>query len=263
MPEILSAAEGLSLVVVCATGVNNVDLDAALANGITVCNVVDYSTPIVAQHAISLLLNLAGNTHRYASEAELWPESPIFTRLDHPVAELDGKLFGIAGAGNIGCRAGEIAVALGMNVQVLARPGSLTARHPEWPRVDADTFFSSSDAISLHCPLTDDTQHMVNAATLRQMKGDAFLVNTARGPLVDETALADALRSRSIGGAALDVLSVEPPPADYPLLAGDIPNLIITPHNAWSSRESRQRLLDGVADNIRNFLAGQPSNRVV
>ncbi len=254
---------GLALVVVSATGVNNVDLDAALEHHITVSNVVGYSTQIVAQHAISLLLNLAGNVHRFAAEAALWPESPIFTRLAHPVTELDGKLLGIAGAGNIGCRIGEIAEALGMGVQALARPGSLTARHPEWPRVDADEFFETSDAISLHCPLTEGTRRMINPTTLRQMKAGALLVNTGRGDLVDEAALADALRSRRIAGAGLDVLSSEPPPADHPLLADDIPGLLITPHVAWVSREARCRLVDQVAENIRSFLSGKPSNRVV
>jgi glycerate dehydrogenase len=255
--------EGLSLIVVCATGVNNIDLDAARENHITVSNIVGYSTPSVAQHTISVLLNLANNAHLYAAEANLWPESPIFTRLAHPIIELNDKLLGIAGAGNIGCRVGEIAKSLGMDIQVLARPGSLTARHPEWPRVDRDTFFESSDAISLHCPLTEDTHHMIDAATLRQMKGSALLVNTGRGDLIDEPALADALRSHRIAGAGLDVLSAEPPPADHPLLDADIPGLLITPHTAWASHESRVRLIDGVAENIRSYLAGSPTNRIV
>ncbi len=261
--ESLAGADKLVLVVVTATGVNNIDLDAAKANSVVVCNVAGYSTPSVAQHTIALLLNLATSTHRYAAEAKLWPESPIFTRLAHPVTELDGKRLGIAGAGQIGCRVAEIATALGMEVQFLARPGSLTARHPEWPRVDGEIFFGSSDAISLHCPLTEETRHMISGPTLRQMKTSAFLINTGRGDLVDEIALGDALRSLSIAGAALDVLSVEPPPADHPLLADDIPNLLLTPHTAWLSFESRRRLLDSVAHNIRSFLIGHPDNRVV
>ena len=254
---------GLALVVVCATGVNNIDLDAAREQHITVSNVVGYSTPSVAQHAISLLLNLANKAHLYAAQAALWPESPIFTRLAHPIIELNDRLLGIAGAGNIGCRVGEIAESLGMDIQVLARPGSLTARHPEWPRVDHDTFFESSDAISLHCPLTESTHHMIDAATLRQMKSSALLINTGRGDLIDEPALADALRSRRIAGAGLDVLSSEPPPADHPLLDPDIPGLLITPHTAWASHEARVRLIDGVAENIRSYLTGSPTNRVV
>lgn len=261
--EALAGADKLALVVATATGVNNIDLDAAKANSIVVCNVAGYSTASVAQHTITLLLSLATNTHLYAAETQLWPESPIFTRLAHPVTELDGKQLGIAGAGSIGCRVAEIATALGMEVQFLARPGSLTARHPEWPRLDAESFYSSSDVISLHCPLTEETRHMISASTLRQMKTSAFLINTGRGALVDEVALGDALRSRSIAGAALDVLSVEPPPADHPLLATDIPNLLLTPHTAWLSLESRRRLLDGVAHNIRSFLIGRPDNRVV
>lgn len=260
--ETIATATGLQMIGVCATGINNVDLSAAREHGITVCNVCGYSTPTVAQHTISLLLNLAGNNHLYANEAPLWAESPIFTRLDHPVIELEGRTLGIVGAGSIGGRVGSIAEALGMDVQVLARPGSLTARHPEWPRVEEDAFFATSDAISLHCPLTAENTRMINAGTLRQMKSTAFLINTGRGDLVDETALADALRNHRIGGAALDVLSVEPPPADHPLLAEDIPNLIVTPHCAWISKESRTRLLEGVAANIQNFFAGTPSNVV-
>ena len=258
-----AAADSLTLIVICATGVNNVDLDAARENGVAVCNVVGYSTASVAQHAITLLLNLATNVHRYAGEAPVWADSPIFTRLDYPSVELDGKVLGIAGAGNIGCRTGEIGAALGMSVQVLARPGSLTAKHPEWPRVEDDEFYTTSDAISLHCPLTDSTHQMINGTTLRQMKRGAFLINTGRGQLVDELALADALRSGRIGGAGLDVLSAEPPPADHPLLDPEIPNLLITPHTAWSPRASRWRLMDAVAHNIRSFLAGDPDNRVV
>jgi glycerate dehydrogenase len=257
-----AAAPTLKLVVVCATGVNNVDLEAARTNGITVCNVVGYSTPAVAQHTISLLLNLATKVHRYAAEADQWPASPIFTRLDHTVVEVEGMTLGLAGAGSIGCRVGEIAEALGMDVQVLARPGSLTAKHPEWPRVSADEFYSSSDIITLHCPLTEATQHMINGKTLRLMKHSAMIINTGRGPLIDETALADALRSNRIAGAALDVLSVEPPPADHPLLDPEVPNLIITPHTAWISQDSRSRLMDGVAHNIRSFVAGTPVNVV-
>lgn len=261
--EILAHADELQLIIVCATGVNNIDLTAAKSRNIAVSNVAGYSTASVAQHALSLLLNLAGNTHRYAAEAALWPQSPIFTRLTHPMTEMDGKILGIAGAGNIGCSLGKTVTALGMNVQVLARQGSLTDRHPEWPRIPHQEFFSSSDVISLHCPLTTATRHMINSTTLHLMKQSAFLVNTGRGELIDEPALAESLRTKSIAGAALDVLSREPPSPEHSLLAVDIPNLLITPHSAWSSREARNRLLDGIVNNLRTYLAGTPANRII
>ncbi len=261
--ETIAGAEALKLIAVCATGVNNIDLDAAREAGVAVCNVAGYSTESVAQHALALLLNLATGVARHASELSLWPESPIFTRLGYPIRELAGSTMGIVGAGEIGCRVGELAAALGMNIQVLARPGSLTDRHPEWPRLDAGEFFATSDAVSLHCPLTDANAGMMDARTLGAMPAGSYLINTARGGLVDEPALADALQSGHLGGAGLDVLSAEPPPADHPLLDPAIPNLLITPHTAWSSPAARRRLLDGVVTNIRTFLAGSPTNRVV
>jgi glycerate dehydrogenase len=261
--EILQHAPSLSMIIVCATGVNNIDLDAAKQKAITVTNVAGYSTSSVAQHTVSLLLNLSGNSHRYSQEARLWAESPIFTRLAHPMVELSGKTLGIAGAGNIGCLVGETLKTLGMEVQVLARKGSLTDRHPEWPRVNHDRFFSSSDAISLHCPLTESTRHMVNSRSLELMKPTDFLVNTGRGELIDEPALIEALQSDRIAGAALDVISQEPPTPDHPLLEENIPNLIITPHSAWTSLEARNRLLDGIINNLRSFIAGNPENRVI
>ena len=261
--DILQRSSTLSMIIVCATGVNNIDLNAAKQNRIIVTNVSGYSTASVAQHTLSLLLNLSSNTHRYCHEAKLWAESPIFTRLTYPVIELRGKTLGIAGAGNIGCLVGETLETLGMNIQVLSRKGSLSDRHPEWPRVDHDQFFTSSDTVSLHCPLNDSTQHMVNADSLALMKPDAFLINTGRGELIDEVALLESLQKRQIGGAALDVLSKEPPETDHPLLGEQIPNLIITPHTAWTSREARTRLLEGIINNLRTFLAGAPENRVI
>jgi glycerate dehydrogenase len=260
---VLRRADKLVLIIVCATGVNNIDLEAAQAKNITVTNVAGYSTASVAQHTLSLLLNLSGNAHRYSSEAKLWAESPIFTRLAYPMTEMSGKLLGIAGAGNIGCLVGEALESLGMNIQVLARKGSLTDRHPEWPRVDHDLFFSSSDAISLHCPLTENTRHMIDSTSLELMKKTAFLVNTGRGELIKEEALIEALHSRKISGAALDVISQEPPSPGHVLLAHDIPNLLITPHSAWTSQESRHRLLEGMVNNLRTFMAGSPENRVI
>lgn len=262
--ETLAALPELKLILVSATGVNVVDLEAAKEHRILVCNVAGYSTPSVAQHAAALLLSLATNVHRLAAEHAEWPKSPIFTRLDYPVTELAGKVCGIVGLGEIGEAFSDIAEALGMTVQVLARPGSSNRRKPFLARLDAPEFFSSSDVVSLHCPLTAENEHMINRETLALMKPSAFLLNASRGPLVDDEALAEALRGDLIAGAGLDVLSVEPPPADHPLLAADLAekNLIITPHTAWLSLESRRRLLEGVIINLQNWLDGKPTNRV-
>ena len=260
----LGALPALKLILISATGVNVVDLDAAKERGIPVCNVAGYSTPSVAQHVAALLLTLATNVHRFAAELDQWPQSPIFTRLDHPVTELAGKTCGIVGLGAIGSAFTAIAESLGMSVQVLAREGSGNKQRPLLTRLAAGEFFRTSDVVSLHCPLTADNEHMINHDTLALMKPSAFLLNASRGPLIDEEALADALRHDKIAGAGLDVLSVEPPPTDHPLLASDLreKNLIITPHSAWLSLESRQRLLQGLLSNLQNFIAGKPSNRV-
>lgn len=253
---VMDAAPDLTLIQVAATGTNNVDLDAARARGIAVGNVSGYSTPSVAQHVMTLLLNLATHVHRLAAEAPLWAGSPHFTRLDYPIGELAGRTLGIVGLGAIGEAVAHLAEAFGMRVVVLAREGSSHAVSPSRPRLPLDRFLAESDAITLHCPLTDATRHFINAGTLSRMKPGAFLINTGRGPLVDENALLESLRSGHLGGAGLDVLAVEPPPADHPLLAADLPNLLVTPHTAWASREARHRLLDGVVANIQAHLAG-------
>ncbi len=260
----LGALPALKLILISATGVNVVDLDAAKERGIPVCNVAGYSTPSVAQHVAALLLTLATNVHRFAAELDQWPQSPIFTRLDHPVTELAGKTCGIVGLGAIGSAFAAIAESLGMSVQVFAREESGNKQRPFLTRLSAGEFFRTSDVVSLHCPLTADNEHMINRDTLALMKSSAFLLNASRGPLIDEEALADSLRHDRIAGAGLDVLSVEPPPTNHPLLASDLreKNLIITPHSAWLSLESRQRLLQGLLSNLQNFIAGKPSNRV-
>lgn len=264
--EEISACPDLKLIQLSATGYNNIDLEAAAAHGVTVCNVGGYSSDTVAQHTIGLLLNLATSIHRLAAETARWCESPIFTRLDYPATELAGKTLGIAGSGNIGERVASIAAAMGMRIQFLARPGSMKISSHGHPRVEADEFYRTSDAITLHCPLTAENRHMINAETLTKMKPTAFLINTGRGDLVDELALATALEKKDIAGAGLDVLSEEPPPADHPLirLSQDHPGcpLIITPHSAWTSTEARKRLLDGMAANIKAWRAGRPTNVV-
>ena len=257
---VLAACPNLKLVCVAATGTNNVDLVAAKARGVAVCNVAGYSTASVTQHTICSLLNLFTGIHRYAREVPQWAESPIFTRLDHPVSEVAGKVLGVVGLGAIGGSVAAVAEALGMRVIGLARGGG-GQKAGRWERLGHEGFFRMSDAVTLHCPLTPETRHLIRAESLGLMKSSAFLINTGRGDLVDEVALAGALRSGRIAGAAVDVLSVEPPPAGHVML-GKVPNLIVTPHTAWAAVEARRRLVEGVAENIRAFFDGEERNRV-
>jgi glycerate dehydrogenase len=257
----MAAAPALRLICVSATGTNNVDLDAARQQGILVCNVRDYAAASLAQHVLALLLGLATRWHEYTADVAAgdWSRSPLFCLMQRPVVELAGKTLGIIGYGVLGREVARLAGAFGMQVQVAE---SLQGTGAAEGRVPLSQLLAESDVISLHCPLTPATQHLVNAAFLNAMKPGAWLINTARGGLVDEAALKQALCGGHLGGAALDVLSIEPPPADHLLLDTAIPNLIITPHNAWISRECRQRLLDGVVANIRAWQAGAPTNRV-
>ncbi|MBK1790847.1 D-2-hydroxyacid dehydrogenase [Persicirhabdus sediminis] len=260
--ETMEANPQLKLIQACATGVNLIDLEAASELGITVCNVSGYSTAGVAQHVFTLLLNLVTNIHRYAAEISSWPAEKMFCRLDYPVHDLAGKTMGIVGMGAIAEQVAVIAEAFGMKVQVLARDGSSNARRGDLARVDRETFFASSDVVSLHCPLTSETEHFINAEVLSLMKPSAYLINTGRGPLVDEVALLEALEAGEIGGAGLDVLAQEPPAKENALLKYAAGNLLITPHTAWTSVEARQRLLDGMVANVQNFQLGAPSNKV-
>ena len=255
----LQQAPQLKLICIAATGTNCVDLGAAKAAGITVCNVAGYSTASVTQHTLGLLINLATGMNRYAGELSQWAQSPIFTRLDYPMIDLAGKTLGIVGLGTIGKSVARAAQGFGMNVVALSRDG---AQQGEIERLERDAFFAKSDAITLHCPLTPGTEKMMNRETLGLMKPSAFLINTGRGQLIDEDDLAVALKTGAIAGAGLDVLTAEPPPVDHVLLDPSLPNLIITPHTAWASLEARKRLLEGVAGNISAFLAGVPENVV-
>ncbi|MDP0490369.1 MAG: D-2-hydroxyacid dehydrogenase [Verrucomicrobiota bacterium JB023] len=259
--EELAQLPDLKLILIAATGYNHIDLKATAAREIPVCNVAGYSTDAVAQHVFALLLNLATRANRYHERIDTWPDSPIFTHLDFPVVELSGKMLGIVGLGDIGGAVARIAEAMGMKVQALAREG---AGESAFPRVEREEFFASSDVISLHCPLNAETEKMINGDTLALMKKSSFLINTGRGALIDEEALATALREDRLAGAGLDVLSVEPPSPDNPLLATDLreKNLLITPHTAWAAKESRQRLLDGLLGNLEAWLQGEPTNQV-
>ncbi len=261
-PVVLEAAQGLKLVLAAATGVNHIDLEACERRAIGVANVAGYSTDSVAQHVFAVILELVTRVSSYASRVrEDWPASPTFTRLDHPLTELAGKTLGIVGLGAIGNAVARVAGAFGMEVVALARDGA--SRSADIRRLPEAEFFAAADVVSLHCPLTKETRGLIDRRRLGLMKPGALLINTGRGPLLDEEAVAEALREGHLGGAGLDVLSVEPPPADHPLLADDLPNLIVTPHTAWSTIEARRRLVAGLAENLRSFLGGGRRNRIL
>lgn len=257
---ILAECKQLKLICVTATGTNNVDLDAAREFGIVVSNVTAYGTPSVVQQVFALLLSLTTRLqeHQAAAKDGRWAESPYFCVLGMPFRELAGKTLGIVGYGELGHGVAKVAEAFDMPVLISQRPGG-----DDRPgRVPLEELLKRSDVVSLHLPLTEDTRHLIGAEQLAMMKNDAVLINAARGGIVDEQALADALQAGTIGGAGFDVLSVEPPRDGNILLELDLPNLIVTPHVAWAATESRQRLMDQVADNIRAFIAGTPRNQV-
>jgi glycerate dehydrogenase len=258
--ELLASAPALRLVCIAATGTNNLDLDAARDLGVAVCNVTGYATPAVVQHVFALILAHATRLldYREAVREGAWARSSQFCLLDFPIEELAGRALGIVGYGELGRAVARIAEAFGMRVLVAQRPGG----PPQPGRVPVQDLLPQVDVLTLHTPLEDNTRNLIGAAELERMRPDALLVNTARGGIVDETALAEALRTGTIGGAAVDVLTVEPPRDSNPLLAPDIPNLILTPHVAWASRSARQRLIEEVAANIRAFSEGRPRNRV-
>ena len=256
--EAIAAAPRLRYVGILATGCNTIDLPALRARGVAVRNVPGYSTASVAQCAIGLLLELANRTALHAEDVRAggWSRSPDYAYTLVPPRELAGRVLGVVGFGAIGRRVAEIARALGMEILVNRRDRS--GALPERMRyAELDELFAASDAVSLHCPLTEETRGLASAARIASMKPGAWLVNTARGPLVDEAALAAALREGRLGGAGLDVLSTEPPPPDNPLLGA--PNTYITPHIAWATPEARRRLLDIAARNFRDFLEGKPN----
>jgi glycerate dehydrogenase len=252
---------GLKYIGVTATGYNIIDVAAAEERGIVVTNVPAYGTRSVAQHTLALLLELTQHVGHHAQtvRAGQWSRSPDWCYWERPLVELDGLTMGIIGYGRIGQAVARLAEAFGMRV-ITNVPSLGRHREPNVAAVDLDYLFSESDVLSLHCPLTPETKHLVNARRLARMKPTAFLLNTSRGPLVDEAALAGALNSGRLAGAALDVLSVEPPPADSPLLTAK--NCLITPHIAWATRAARARLMKTAVDNVRAFLAGKPQNVV-
>lgn len=250
----------LRLIALSATGTNNVDIAAARRLGIAVANVAGYSTESVAQWTIGFLLALAGNLVKHNATAHAdWTHSPFFVYAPYPIREVGGKTLGIVGYGAIGRRVARLARAFGMRVLVAAIPGRRYARSAGARTGFAETL-RRSDYVTLHAPLSPLTEKIIDARAIAKMKKGAFLINTARGGLVDERALFAALRSGKLAGAASDVLSVEPPPANHPLLRA--PNLILSPHVAWASREVRERLVREMALNIRAFQQGKRRNRV-
>lgn len=259
--EDLAQAPRLQLVCLAATGFNNVDIEAARNRGIAVANIRDYCTAAVVQHVFALLLSLNQRLDGYREllRAGGWRSSPQFTLLDYPFHELAAQTLGIVGYGTLGRAVAEVARTFGMRVLVAARPGERDERPGRAP---LEALLAEADVVSLHCPLTPVTEHLIDAAALARMKPGALLINTARGAVVDEAALAAALRAGRIAGAGIDVLSEEPPVAGNPLLDADIPNLIVTPHIAWASIEARRRAVAEIAENIAAFRRGERRNRV-
>lgn len=258
--QTIMALPGLKYIGVLATGTNIVDLKAARDHGVTVTNVPGYSTDSVAQLVFALLLELSCHTasHAMAVHDGDWVQSPDFSFTVAPITELAGKTLGVVGLGAIGQRVAKIGAALGMKIAAAHQRSmdrvSIPGVEVRWLAVD--DLLKESDVVTLHCPLTDQTRHLINTERLAMMKRTAVLINTGRGPLIDEAALADALQRGVIAGAGLDVLSAEPPPQTNPLL--NAPRCIITPHIAWASVEARRRLMHMAAENLRAFIAGNP-----
>ena len=259
--EMMAKLPQLKYIGVLATGYNVVDNVAAKEYGITVTNVPAYSTESVAQMVFAHLLTVTNRTEHYAiqNRGDRWSGNPDFCYWDFPHMELAGKTFGIVGLGHIGQRVAQIATAFGMKVKALtSKPVEALPDNIE--KASIEELLATSDVLSLHCPLTEDTRHLINVHTLQQMKPSAILINTGRGPLVEDQAVADALAEGRLAAFCADVLTEEPPRADNPLLKQ--PNAFITPHIAWASKEARIRLLQVATDNVRSFLSGNPVNVV-
>jgi glycerate dehydrogenase len=252
----------LKMIAVAATGTDNVDLAACRERGIVVANIRDYSLVSVPEHCFALILAVRRNLRAYVADVEAgkWETSTRFCLLDHPIGDLAGSRLGIVGYGALGRRVAQIGRAFGMEVAVTSRSPVAAADVVPLP---LDELLATSDVVSLHLPLTDQTRHMIGARELASMKRSAILINTARGGLVDEAALAQALADGTIAGAGFDVLSKEPPVPDNPLLRLRLPNFVLTPHVAWASGGAMQTLADMLVDNLEAFVAGAPTNVVL
>lgn len=257
--EVMEKAPNLKYVGLFATGFNNIDIDYAKTHGITVCNAPGYSTDGVVQLTFSLMFELFGNLSKYTESVRqgAWKSSSVFSYFPYTIHEVSGKTLGIVGYGNIGMKVASVANALGMNVIVYTRTPKTDS---SVKFVDFDTVLKESDVLSLHCPLNSASEKLINAEAIGKMKTGAYIINTSRGPVIDETALREALISGKIAGAGLDVLETEPMAKNCPLFG--IENCIITPHIAWAGLETRARLMKLVEENLGAFIAGNPKNIV-
>lgn len=260
--DVLKQLPDLKYIGVLATGYNIVDVEYAREHGIVVTNVPGYSTQSVAQLTFSLLLELCQHVQRHSDSVMegKWARSTHFSYWNYPLIELAGKTMGIVGFGDIGKKVADIATAFDMHVVAYSRTQTDQSHRHNFRWVGLDELLEQSDVVSLHCPLTPQTQGIINAKALSKMKSSAFLLNTSRGALVEEDSLAAALNNRNLAGAGLDVLPAEPPRPDNPLF--EAPNCLITPHIAWATKEARGRLMEIVGENLQAFLAGQPVNVV-
>ena len=260
--EMISQLPRLKYIGVTATGYNIVDVGFAREKGIVVTNVPGYGTDSVVQLTFALLLELCWHVQRHSDAvmAGKWSRSADFSFWDFPLLELSGKTMGIIGFGNIGEKVGDVATAFGMKIVATGRRRTDQSRRTNFKWVEIDELLEQSDVVSIHCPLTPETQGLINKERLARMKSSAFLLNTSRGPIVAEADLADALGRGVIAGAGLDVLSVEPPDLSSPLLTA--PNCLITPHIAWATKEARRRLLAMSVENLASFIGGAAVNRV-
>lgn len=263
--ENFAAAPDLRVVIVTATGVNNINLEAAEQRGIRVVNAIRYARPVLVQHAFSLILALSNHLMDYVTDVRngRWQQSNMFCRMDYPIMELAGKTLVVLGYGDLGQGVARLGAAFDMDVCIADRPGQVSGDVDGFPRRPLVELLPQADVLSVHCLLSDDTRDLIDARELAAMKSTAILVNTSRGGIVNEQALAAALRSGEIGGAGVDVLTEEPPVSGNPLLAEDIPNLLVTPHCAWASQEARQRMVSQSADNLKAFAGGTLQRWVV
>lgn len=261
--RVFDYANKLRLICVTATGTNNINLDSAEKAGVAICNIRDYCTESVTQHVLLSILSLSHSYFDYMHSIQRgeWQEGSGFSLLEHPIKELSGKKLGIVGFGVLGKGVAKALSILGMETLICE---SFNPDKPDGSlhRVGFDELLRESDVVSLHCPLTEETDGIFNDEAFEKMKSSAILINTARGGLVNDQALIKAIENKSIAGAAIDVLDQEPPGLDHPLMQNNYKNLIITPHIAWAAREARQRALDRIADNIEAFMKGKPINVV-
>ena len=259
--ETLSQLPRLRLIAVAATGVDNVELAYCRSQNVAVCNTRGYAVNSLPEHALMLMLALRRNLIAYRNDVKAgrWHEAKQFCLLDHPIGDLKGATLGIVGFGTLGKSMAQLARAVGMEVLIAERKNVPDVREG---RVTFRDVLRRSDVVSLHCPLTEETKNLIGAGELHEMKPEAILINTARGGLLDDHALLDALKNGRLAGAGIDVLRNEPPREGSPLLEVDLPNLIVTPHNAWASRQAMQTLADQVVDNLEAFVRGTPQNLV-